>query len=131
MTLVRFQPAPFRSLLHDFGSSTFTQPVVNILETLEGFRIELAVPGFQKDDFQIKLEKDLLTISATKAAPQPEEGVKYLRRDFSFGSFERVFRLPETIDADKLDARFTNGVLQINLLKKPEAQPVVKKIEVA
>lgn len=135
MTLVRFQPAPFKSLLSDFWNlptdgSASTQPVVNILETPTGFRVELAAPGLVKEDFQVKVEKDLLTISAHKEAAHAEEGLTVHRREFSYGAFERVFRLPESIDLDKVDASFNNGILSVNLVKKPELQPVVKTISI-
>lgn len=135
MTLVRFQPAPFKSLLSDFWNlptdgTASTQPVVNILETAAGFRLELAAPGLMKEDFQIKVEKNLLTISAHKGAPSLEDGVTVLRREFAYSAFERVFRLPDSIDTDKVEATFNNGILSVNLIKKAELQPVVKTISI-
>lgn len=133
MPLVKLQSAPVRSFF-DFRypqfNATATQPAVNIVETPQGYRIELAAPGLDKSDFQIKVESGLLTISAQKEAQTIENGAQYRRREFAFSSFERSFRLPETIDAQTITARFSNGILLLDLNKKAEAQPLVKTIEV-
>lgn len=135
MTLVKFQPAPVRSFF-DFRSPLFnagpyTAPAVNVIETARGFRLELAAPGLAKEDFQVKVENDVLTVSAKKETQHTEEGVQYRRREFSYSTFERAFRLPETIDANQVSAAFENGVLRIELVKKPEAQAIVKTVEIA
>lgn len=135
MTLVRFQPALSKGLLSDFWNLPFdnavaAQPVVNILETAEGFRLEVAAPGLDKEDFQITVEKNLLTISAKKENARTEEGVKVHRREFAYGTFERSFRLPETLDTENVAATFNNGILYVNLVKKPESKPAVKTIAI-
>jgi len=135
MALVRFQTAPLNTVLADFLNLPFTadapaQPVVNIVETPGGFRLELAAPGFAKSDFQITVEKNLLRIVAGKEIAQSEEGVVFHRREFARGTFERVFRLPETIDTEKVEATATSGILSVNLVKKAELQPVNKTIAV-
>lgn len=133
MTLVRFQPAPLPRLFSDFlnpvTAQPVSQPVVNVLETNSGFRLEIAAPGLSKEDFQLKIEKNLLHISAQKN-PETGEGVKTLRREFAYGSFERVFRLPETIDQENVGAEYSNGILVVRLEKKAESQPVVKTIAI-
>ncbi|MCC6413248.1 MAG: Hsp20/alpha crystallin family protein [Saprospiraceae bacterium] len=135
MSLVKFQPAPFQSVFNDFfnaSTPTFAnQPAVNILETAHGFRIELAAPGLPKEAFSLKVEKNILTISAKQETSQEENNTTYRRREFGFMSFERSFRLPETIDTEAVKAAFNNGILSVELTKKPEHQPVVKTIEVA
>ncbi len=135
MTLVRFQPAPYKNLLSDFWNLPFdnavaVQPAVNILETAEGFRIEVAAPGLSKDDFKVNVEKNLLTISAQKENVRAEDGVKAHRREFAYGAFERVFRLPETIDTNHIKANFKNGILYVHLDKKAESKPAVKTITI-
>lgn len=135
MTLVRFQPAPFKNLLSDFWNqppcnTVAVQPVVNILETAEGFRLEVAAPGLSKEDFKVSVEKNVLTISGQKENVRAEEGVKVHRREFAFGAFERVFRLPENIDTNHIKANFKNGILYVNLDKKAESKPAVKTITV-
>lgn len=135
MTLVKFKPAPFQSILNDFmhaASPAFvSQPAVNILETPNGFRIELAAPGLAKEAFNLKVENEILTISAKQENKQEEETTTFRRREFGFMSFERSFRLPDTIDTEAVKATFNNGILSVDLTKKPEHQPVVKTIEVA
>lgn len=135
MTLVKFQPAPFQSNLNDFRNASspafMSQPAVNILETTNGFCIELAAPGLAKEAFSLKVEKYILTISAKQENKKEEETTTFRRREFGFISFERSFRLPETIDTEAMKATFNNGILSVELTKKPEHQPVVKTIEVA
>lgn len=135
MALIRFQTAPLNGLMNNFWNlpadgSVTTQPVVNIVETPNGYRLELAAPGFGKGDFQVNVEQNLLHISGAKEVARTEDGTKFHRREFSYGSFERVFRLPENIDADKVEAVFNNGILLVHLVKKAELQPVVKTIAV-
>lgn len=135
MSLVKFQAAPFQSILNDYwhaASPAFVnQPAVNILETSNGFRIELAAPGLSKEAFNLKVENNILTVSAKQETRQEEETATYRRREFGFKTFERTFRLPETIDTEAVTATFNNGILSVELTKKPEHQPVVKTIEVA
>lgn len=128
MTLVKFQPRAPLSLWDDFwktgfadwagGSWLATQPAVNIVEKADGFRVEIAAPGLAKEDFNINVEDNVLKISAKKESKKEEEGEMFHRREFSFNSFEHAFRLPNTIDADKLKATFKDGVLSIELPKK-------------
>ena len=138
MTLVKHHSTnPYKSLLNDFffqpvyNNAAVSQPAVNIAETEKGFTLEVAAPGLNKEDFNIKVEKNLLTISAKKEVKQEENGPVYRRREFAFTQFERSFRLPETIDTDQVNATLTNGVLHVELLKKPELVPAVKTIAVA
>ncbi len=135
MSLVKFQPAPFQSIFQDFLTTPLpafsAQPAVNILETANGFRIDLAAPGVPKEAFDVKIEKQVLTISAKPETKTEEENGTYRRREFGFTAFERSFRLPETIDTEAVKAAFANGILSVELSKKPEHQPVVKTIEIA
>jgi len=132
MTLVVKRPrtllSTFDQLFDEFfdpslkGEPVTRRPAVNVAEENEGFRIELAVPGLQKSDFQIDLDQDVLSISAKKEADLPE-GVAYKRHEFGAVDFERSFRLPETIDTAGIEARYENGILSILLPKKEEAKP--------
>lgn len=135
MAIVKFQAAPTRSLFDlwqpRFDNFTHTQPAVNVVETPQGFRIELAAPGLTKEDFQVKVEADLLTISAQKETESTENGAQYRRREFGYATFQRAFRLPDTVAADSVKAAFANGILHVELSKKPEAQPIVKTVEIA
>jgi len=140
MTLVNFQnrtrnTAPyfnnvFDSLFSDALNKNLVVskiPGVNILESAEDYKIEVAAPGLTKEDFQINLKKDTLSVWAEK---KPVEGeVKdYSRKEFDYHSFARSFVLPETVDAEKIAAEYVNGILNITIGKKDENK--VKEIEI-
>lgn len=120
--------------LSTYFDRSFTQmvPSVNVVELPKAFRIEVAAPGLEKGDFKINLEKDMLTISVVKEKEETKEDERYYRREFSYGSFERSFRLPETIHAEGITASYDNGVLNVNLPKREEAieQPA-REIEIS
>jgi HSP20 family protein len=140
MTLVKYQTAsPFNRFFNDFflnpafdhaPTNRAYQPAVNIAETEKGFRLEIAAPGLNKEDISIKVEKDQLLIAGKKTEQNNEDTTKYHRREFALQQFERSFRLPETIDTDHVTANLVNGVLHIDLVKKPENQAVAKTIEI-
>ena len=111
-----------------------TVPAVNIKETETDFTVELAVPGKKKDDFNVEVNNDVLTISSETKTENEEKANdgKYTRREFSYSSFKRSFTLPETVDEDKIKASYEDGVLRLALPKKEEALPKPKKlIEIA
>ena len=91
--------------------------------------LELALPGFSKEEITIKFEEDVLTVTAGHQPKEDEKGPKYTWNEFGYKSkYERSFQLPETLDADNIGAKFENGILLITLPKK-EAQPsAVKEI---
>lgn len=105
------------------------RPAVNIVETETNFRLELAVPGLNKEDFAIKVEKDTLSISAKKET-STVEGEKVKVREFAYTSFQRHFTLPKTVDAEAIEARYENGVLFLTVPKKEEALPKTRQITV-
>jgi len=107
------------------GNSWTNTPAVNIAENKDGFRIEVAAPGLEKEDFHIDIEKRVLTISSekeTKSESKDEKDEKYYRREFSFTSFKRSFSLPEYADTDNIKATHTNGVLNVFVPKREEAK---------
>lgn len=97
-------------------------PSVNIAEGKDEFRIEVAAPGLEKGDFKINLENNVLTISSEKEEKTEKKEERYMRREFSYSSFRRSFSLPGTVDADKISASHTNGVLNITIPKREEAR---------
>ncbi len=97
-------------------------PAVNILENKDSFSVELAAPGLNKNDFKINLENNLLTIECSKEDKKEEKDERFTRREFCYSSFQRSFTLPNTIDTNKIDAKYEDGVLKINLPKKEEAK---------
>jgi HSP20 family protein len=107
-------------------------PAVNVVEHKEGFRIEVAAPGLQKSDFKLNLEKNQLTISAQKEKKQEETHEKYSRREFQYGSFQRTFTLPNSVDGEKIVASYADGILNITLPKREEAiEKSLREIEIA
>lgn len=110
-----------------------SQPAVNVTETNEAFKVELAAPGFDKQDFSLNVEQDQLIVTAQKAEKTVEgDPVKdrVLRREFRYESFKRSFKLPNTVNQDSISAVYENGILNIELPKKVEVKPVVKAIQV-
>lgn len=97
-------------------------PAVNIVEEPERYRIEVAAPGYSKDDFKVNIENDVLKISVEKEQNKVE-GENFTRCEFYNGSFERNFVVGKTIDTNKIEARYENGILTIALYKKEEAKP--------
>jgi len=103
-------------------------PPVNIRETDESFTVELMAAGFKKEDFNIEVDNDLLTISSEVRKENNEETAKFTRREFSFTSFKRSFKLPETVKHDEINAAYEDGILRITLPKKEEALPKAKRL---
>lgn len=105
-----------------FNEVSRNYPAVNIIEEPERYRIEVAAPGYSKDDFKVNIENETLKISVDKEQNKVE-GENFTRCEFYNGSFERSFVVGKTIDINKIDARYENGILTIALSKKEEAKP--------
>jgi len=102
-----------------------TSPAVNIAENKDGFRIEVAAPGLNKEDFHINIDKRVLVISSekeTKSESKDENDEKYYRREFGYFSFKRSFSLPEYADTDNIKATHENGVLNVFIPKHEETK---------
>lgn len=135
-TLVKRNGAlPTTSFFDDFFTRDFfdwsgwadnpgTVPQVNILETNDDFRVEMAAPGMKKEDFHVELDNDTLTISSevTNSSEENNRNQRYTRREFSYQSFNRSFYLPNTVEADKIAASYKDGMLQLTIPKKEEAR---------
>lgn len=107
------------------------RPAVNVIEADDHFRIDVAAPGLNKEDFKVEVENDTLTISAKKEEVATE-GETFTRREFKYLEFERQFHLPETIDVNQITATMKNGILSLNLAKKEEAKELPpRKIDIA
>ncbi|MEO6330215.1 MAG: Hsp20/alpha crystallin family protein [Ginsengibacter sp.] len=143
MTLLKVnQPKRFVNgwmdeLLNDFPtafgktfSEDFFTPQVNIKETNEAYLLELSAPGRSKEDFKINIEKNLLTISSDKKSEETKETEKQIRKEFTLQSFKRTFTLDEKIEADKIEAKYENGLLLLSLPKKEEVKLAAKEISV-
>lgn len=108
----------------NFSSTNTTLPSVNIKEDADKFEVEMAAPGFDKKDFKVELNNNLLTISSDKQlSTETKEGQHYSRREFSYQSFTRSFTLPVSVDRDNIAANYENGILRIAVPKREEAKP--------
>jgi HSP20 family protein len=116
----------------NFSDTNTTLPAVNVMENDNEYLIELAAPGMKKDDFQIKLEGNLLSISSERQNEKEEKKGNYSRREFSYQSFQRSFTLPEHMtDREKVTAKYVDGILHITIPKREEAKPKpAKNIEI-
>lgn len=116
----------------NFSETNTTLPSVNIKEDKDGFEVDMAAPGFEKKDFKIDLNNAVLTISSEKKIEkETKKDQQFTRREFSYQSFNRSFTLPNTVDSDKITAKYDNGILKINVPKKEAAKPKpVKSIEI-
>ena len=105
-------------------------PAVNIRETDDNFSVEVAAPGKSKADFNIELDNDMLTISATSQEENEtvENNGRYTRKEFNYNTFKRAFSLPESVASDKITANYENGVLMISIPKKDEAKVQPKRM---
>lgn len=97
-------------------------PAVNISERPNDYLIEMAAPGFGKEDFKLNVDNDVLTISAEKKNEKKDENSRFTRKEFQYSSFSRTFTMPEHVEADKIDASYKEGVLTLTLPKKEEAK---------
>jgi HSP20 family protein len=148
MTLIKFQKdnegrtintfAPFSTYFGDLFDNVvtndyrkLTNPSVNIVEKDQEFVLELAAPGFTKEDFKINIDDQTLKISAEKKQEQQEKNEKFTRREFSFSSFTRSFTLPETINDELIKASYENGIMKINLPKMAQSKPKVKEVSIS
>ena len=145
MSIVKFKHYPaksFNNLMSDFlidfpslyrennGANAGQSAPVNISENEEGYRLDVIAPGFKKEDFEINLEKNLLSISAEKKIKQEDKNEKQIRREYEFKSFKRSFTIDEKIDAEKIEAKYESGVLTLNLAKKIDVKAPAKQITI-
>lgn len=131
-----YLPAFFNNYWNDDFFNNFFDggvPATNVVENKNEFRIDVSTPGLEKEDFNIEVDKNILKISAEKEIKKEEkdEDEKVLRHEFGYTSFTRSFSIPEGIDTENISATQKNGVLQIVLPKKKDAEEdKVKKIEI-
>ena len=108
-----------------------SQPALNVKETETAYQLELAAPGLHKEDFQIEVDGELLTIHADWEVSQEENQEKYRRREFNYRSFKREIQLPENIVLTDIQASYEAGILYVELPKAPETKPLpARKVEI-
>ncbi|MGV0928288.1 Hsp20/alpha crystallin family protein [Empedobacter sp. ULE_I145] len=116
-----------RPKFETFVNSQNQFPAVNIKENEDSFEILLAASGLNKEDFSIEIDENILKISSEFKQNEEVKEEKFSRKEFNFSSFRRAFTLPETINEDKIEASYVNGILQLVLPKKEEALPKEKR----
>jgi len=147
MTHVKFNRKPFEGTFNNLVDDLFTElPVlfknefnqierngfvpVNVKETEKSYQLEVVAPGFEKSDFKVNLDQNILTISGEKKNETKNETDKQIRREYSYRSFKRSFTLDEKIDATNINANYVNGVLTLNLPKKEAVKASATEITV-
>lgn len=122
-----FQP----TLTGSKSKTLFSMPSVNIAEHDGNFEIEVAAPGLDKNDFELKVENDVLTVSVNKERSEEVKDEKYTRKEFNYTSFKRSFHLSNEINSSEITANYADGILKIVLPKNEEVtKNRVKRIEI-
>ncbi|MCU0434378.1 MAG: Hsp20/alpha crystallin family protein [Bacteroidia bacterium] len=122
---------PFSALVNDsfFGTDQAAfVPAVNVSEDEKGFHLSFNAPGFEKEDFKVNIENNLLTVSAEHKAEVNEKEKNYTRLEFRYGSFSRSFRLPkDKVNEEGVIATYKNGILHLELPKREPAPAAAAK----
>ena len=105
-------------------------PAVDFTDTEKAYEVTAELPGIDEKDIEVKVANGILSIKGEKQEEKEEKKKDYYLRERNFGSFERSFQVPDSVDTDKIEASFKKGVLTVTLPKKPEAQAAAKKIDV-
>jgi len=114
-----------------FDSKFDLVPAANIEEKDNEFVISMAVPGVKKDDINVEIHDNIITISSEKEESSEETEKNYSRKEYSYNSFSRTFKLPQNIKEDKIEANYENGELVLQLPKAQLEVKKAKKIKVA
>ena len=121
---------------HFLGRSAFDihykdMPPVNIIQEGKLFEMEVMVPGFRKEELEITVKDDILTIRGEKSTSKGEKKSKYILEEFDFDSFERKFKLAHAVGHEKITARYDNGILRLTFVDVPkEEEKAYKKVAV-
>jgi HSP20 family protein len=120
-----FDLEPFRQ-----ADSWVAQPAIDLVERDSAYELTAEAPAIEEKNIEVEVANGVLTVKGQKEEDKIEKKQDYHLRERRFGSFARSVRIPETVDADKIEASFKNGLLKVTLPKKPVAQKPTKKIEV-
>jgi HSP20 family protein len=115
--------------LHPFGREGWS-PVLDVAETDDAVTVKAEIPGVDPKEVDISISGDVLTIKGHKGEEKEEKGKSYHRIERSYGSFARSVLLPAAIDAEKVEAKYDKGLLEITMPKKPEARVKTIKVNV-
>ena len=112
-----------------------TEPAINVIENDKDYKVEVAAPGMNKDDFKVNVTDDnylVLTMEKKNESKDEDKKRKYLRREFSYHKFEQSLALPENVNKDEIKATVNDGILTIDIpkVKVAEKKPAMKQIEI-
>jgi len=105
-----------------------TVPSVNISDKKKAFEVSVAVPGLDKKDVQLEISNDCLIISSEKTFNKEEKDNNWMRKEYGYASFQRMFRLPKNADPDQVKAEMNNGILTIKIAKRKGLESKPKKL---
>lgn len=108
--------------LNNDQSISNTMPAVNIADNEDNYTVEMVAPGLTKKDFKVELDNQLLTISYQKEVENEQNQPNYTKREFHYHTFKRSFTLPQTVENEKIKAKYDNGILNVVIPKKEEAK---------
>jgi HSP20 family protein len=103
---------------------------VNVRETDKNYELDLVAPGLKKEDFQLNVSDDMLTVSFERRDKQENRDQDWSRREYKIQSFTRSFNLDDTVDANNISAEYHQGILHLILPKKEGAQKISRQVEV-
>lgn len=145
MTIAKYRPTgvmnPFNELVSEFFGRDIGQllgqddarraaPAVNIVEREHEFELRMSAPGFSKEELNLNMEDDTLTISAERKTEDLKENERFTRREFMHSTFARSFRLPQTVKAEAISAEYENGLLLVRIPKAEAAKPKSRVISI-
>lgn len=129
--------SPLTGLLEDIFGDAFLRndlaahmPAVNVSKEKDELHLELSAPGFNKEDIKVEMENGSLTVSGAHKVEQESKEKTYYRKEFTFGSFKRSFNLPDEFDADKISAKYENGILKLTVPKKEQVKANTREISI-
>jgi HSP20 family protein len=122
------EPRPGAAELTRAGATGSWVPPLDVFETGDKLVVKVELPGIEPDDVEVSVEDSTLTVSGSREFHQETEEQNYHRIERRYGAFSRSLRLPQTADAENVDARFDKGVLTIDIPKREEAKP--RRIEI-
>ena len=102
------------------GEEVSTMPSVNISDANKAFEVNIALPGLDKRDVKLEIRDDCLIISSEKQYDREDKDKEWIRKEYGYASFQRMFQLPESADNEKVQAEMKNGILSVKIAKKAE-----------
>lgn len=138
MTLVKTKFPMWPNMSDFFDDNWFRErfeqdswlPAVNVVENEQNYEIEVAAPGFNKEDFDVSVENGVLTVKCVSEKQTEEKDKNYTRKEFSSQSFSRSFTLPENVIKDQVNGEYKDGVLRLTIKKSEESDIPKTQVEI-